>query len=208
MAAPTVESHVRYGALTPEVEELDPITPSSSSGFNPPVRILLELMDIDEPAPNFKYTQVEKNFLNENVRGIRDVYRLPRMVLATFEPLGWYGADRLHKYIEERLMPLLIPGWQNQVDGKREGRSMVDCTEEAEGHVADHKREDEGEGRIPSSWKGKGRLLKEESKEVIIEWLSEDENETDALQAFPPLDDGYRTVSESSESLESVECIH
>ena len=76
-----------------------------------------------------------------------------------------------------------------------------------EGHVADYKQEDldaviESGGRIPNLWKGKGRLLKEESQEAIIEWPSDDENEEEK-QSLPPievLDDDDDVATESSGS--------
>ena len=110
----------RSYTLLPDNES--PATPSSSSEFNPPVHLLLELMDLDDPSPTFKYVKFENELRKLGIRGILDVHRLPRMVLATFGNLKWYGANHLHKYIDERLMPLIKLG--GKVDGTQEEGSM------------------------------------------------------------------------------------
>ena len=61
-------------------------------------------MDIDNPLPTFKYVEFECELQKFGVRGILDMHYLPRMVLATFGELKWYGASHLQAYIEEQLM--------------------------------------------------------------------------------------------------------
>ena len=109
-------------SYTSSPDNESPASPSSSSDFNPPIRLLLELMDIDDPSPYFKYVDVEQDFRKLGIRGILDVYRLPRMVLATFGNLKWYGANHLHSYIEKRLMPLIKPG--EEVMESRRGEAL------------------------------------------------------------------------------------
>ena len=124
------------------------------------------------------------------------------MALVTFGP-GWYGANHLHMYIEGRLLPLIKWGEGKVGDGKQEGGSV-----EAEGHVVVFKLEDsdavvESDGHIPSLWKGKGRLLKEESNKAIIVWLSDDENNEEERLSLPPivvLDDDDDKTTESFRS--------
>ena len=61
----------------------------------------------------------------------------------------------------------------------------------------------ESDGHIPSLWKGKGRLLKEESNKAIIVWLSDDENnEEERLSLLPivVLDDNDDKTTESFRS--------
>lgn len=56
-------------------------------------------------------------------------------------------------------------------------------------------------GHIPSSWKGKGQLLKEESQEGIVMWPSDDENDEVEKQSLPPievLDDNDNDVAMES----------
>ena len=48
---------LRSYTLSPNNESL--AEPSSSSEFNPPVCLLLELMNIDDPSPTFKYVEFE-----------------------------------------------------------------------------------------------------------------------------------------------------
>ena len=79
----------------------DPDVPSSSLEFNPPICLLLELMDIDDPSPTFKYIDFENKLRKFNVRGILDVHRLPTMLLATFGDLKDYGARHLQAYVKE-----------------------------------------------------------------------------------------------------------
>lgn len=195
--------------------------PSSSSEFNPPIRLLLELMDINDPSSTFKYIEFEDELRKMGLRGKLDVYRTPRVLLVTFGDLKWYGANHLHKYIEERLMPLIIPG--EKADGTQErgstveeGGSMSAGTQNVEGNEAICKEEDldacsdiavEDDGHLTSSWKGKGKVMKEESREVIMVWPSDDDEEVEA--ALPPiavLDDAGNTL-ESSKSFASAEAV-
>ena len=193
-----------------------PAEGSSSSEFNPPICLLLELMDIDDPSPTFRYVDCEQDLRKLGVRGILDVYRIPRMLLATFGELNFYGADRLHTYIEERLMPLIKPGGKEggrQEEGSvvQEEGSVVVGTQDAEGSKAIYKREldacsdveVEDDSHFTSLRKGKGRMLKEESMEAIMVWPSDEEDEVEA--ALPPIAvlDDAGTTSESSESFAS-----
>ena len=199
-------------SYTSSPDNESPATPSSSSEFNPPVRLLLELMDLDDPSPTFKYVEFENELRKLGIRGILDVHRLPRMVLATFGNLKWYGANHLHKYIDERLMPLIKPG--GKVDGTQEGGSMSTGTRDVEGNEMICKEEGldtcsdiavEDDAHRASLWKGKGKLMKEASEEVIMVWPSDDENEVAAtLPPIAMLDDAGST-SESSESFASAE---
>ena len=200
-----------------------PAEPSSSSEFNLPVCLLLELMDIDDPSPTFKYVEFENELRKLGIRGILDVHRIPRMILATFGDLKWYGANHLHTYIKDRLMPLIKPG--GRVDGtqkggsmggitKQEERSVSAGTQDVEGNEEVCKQEDldacsdivvEGGSHTTGLWKGKGKLLKEESEEIIMVWPSDDEDESEAtLPPIAVLDNGGN-ISESSESFASAE---
>ena len=167
-------------------------------------------MDIDDPPLTFKYVEFERELQKFGVRGILDVHCLPRMVLVTFGELKWYEANHLQAYIEECLMPLIKPG--RKMDGTQEGgsRSVVADMQEVEGIC---KLDDlnacsdvavEDSSHTMGLWKGKGRLLKEESKEIIMVWLSDNEKEDEAT--LPPIEvlcDDAGTISESSESFES-----
>jgi hypothetical protein len=184
----------RSASSSPDIE--CPVAPSSPLHFNPPILVLLQLMDLDDPCPHFKYVEFEQEFRSFGVRGILDVHRLPRMVLATFGTLGWYGANHLHSYIEKRLMPLIKPGEERVVE-QEAGSGKV------EGYVAQEAVVKKEGGQIPSLWKGKGRLLKEESEEAIVVWPSDDENDKEEQQSLPPievLDDDDDTATESSGS--------
>jgi len=202
VASVEIEKNLAPRSCTSSPDIESPVVPSSPLEFNPLILLLLQLMDLNNPSKTFKYIEFEQEFRKFGIRGILDVYRLPRMVLATFGTLGWYGANHLHAYIEGRLMSLIKPGEGKVADYKQEGGSI-----EVEGHVADYKQEDldaviESGGRIPNLWKGKGRLLKEESQEAIIEWPSDDENEEEK-QSLPPievLDDDDDVATESSGS--------
>jgi hypothetical protein len=57
-------------------------------------------------------------------------------------------------------------------------------------------------GHIPSLWKGKGWLLKEESEEAIVVWPSDDENDKGEQQSLPPIEvlDDNDMAMESSRS--------
>ena len=72
--------------------------------------MLLELMDFCDPCEHFKYVDFEDEMRKFGIRGILDVHKLPRMVLAEFGSLRWYGANHLHDFIEDRLMSLIKPG--------------------------------------------------------------------------------------------------
>lgn len=148
-------------------------------------------MDIDDPCEHFKYVDFENEMRKFGIRGILDVHNLPRMVLAEFGSLGWYGANHLHAYIKERLLPLIKPGEKRVAGGSK-----------VEGYMASEESGAVKESdRIPSLWKGKGPLLKEESKEAIIEWPSDDEEELQERQSLPPievLDDDDDASTESS----------
>ena len=187
-------------------------TPSSSSSpdFNLPVCLLLELMDIDDPSPTFKYVEFEDDLRENGVEGILDVYRIPQMLLVTFGNLEFYGADHLHTYIEERLMPLIKPGKE---EGWHKGGSVVAGTRDVEKNGAICKQEPdacldvevEDDRHFTSLWKGKGWLLKEESVEAITVWPSDEEEEVEAV--LPPIAvlDDAGTTSDSSESFECTE---
>ena len=167
-------------------------------------------MDINDPLPTFKYVEFEHELRKFGVRGILDVHRLPRMVLATFSELKWYGANHLQAYIEEHLMPLIKP--RRKMDGTQEGGSgsVVADTQEVEGickldnldACLDVAVEDSS--HTTGLWKGKRRLLKEESKEIIMVWPSNDEKEDEAtLPLIEVLRDNAGTILESSKSFES-----
>ena len=130
-------------------------------------------------------------------------------------------ANHLLKYIDECLMPLIKPG--GKVDGTQErgstveeGGSMSTGTRDVEGNEIICKEEGldacsdiavEDDAHRASSWKGKGKgkLMKEESEEVITVWPSDDENEVAAtLPPIAVLDDTGST-SESSKSFASAE---
>ena len=194
-------------SCTSSPDNEDPAEASSSSEFNPPVRLLLELMDIDDPAPDFKYVECEQELRKLGIRGILDVYRIPRMVLATFGDLRWYGANHLHTYIEERLMPLIKPGGKES--GRQEEGSVVVGTQDVEDEVICKRELDASsdveveERSFTGLEKGKGRVLKEESMETIMVWPSDEEEEVEAtLPSIAVLNDTGAT-SESSESLAS-----
>ena len=73
-----------------------PTEPSLSSKFNLSVCLLLELMDIDDPSPTFKYVECENELQKLGIRGILDVHCIPRMILTTFSDLKWYRANHFH----------------------------------------------------------------------------------------------------------------
>ena len=87
-------------------------------------------------------------------------------------------------------------------------------TQDVEGNEEVCKQEDldacsdivvEGGSHTTGLWKGKGKLLKEESEEIIMVWPSDDEDESEAtLPPIAVLDDGGN-ISESSESFVSAE---
>ena len=110
VASVEIEKNLAPRSCTSSPDIESPVVPSSPLEFNPPILLLLQLMDLNDPSKTFKYIEFEQEFRKFGIRGILDVYRLPRMVLATFGTLGWYGANHLHAYIEGRLMSLIKPG--------------------------------------------------------------------------------------------------
>ena len=116
-------------------------------------------------------------------------------------------------------MLLIKPG--ERVDGTQEGgstkqgeRSMSAGMQDVKGNKEQCKQESlnacsdimvEDGGHMAGLWKEKGRLLKEKSKEIIMVWPSEDEDESEAtLPPIAVLDDGGN-ILESSESFASAE---
>ncbi|KAH8977576.1 hypothetical protein EDB86DRAFT_2837683 [Lactarius hatsudake] len=139
---------------------------------NPPVRLLLQLMDIDEPLPDLQYVSLEPELAEMQLHGICEVYDMPVELLATF---GWLDIDRatrLHTYIEENLLPLIQP---RQDRGAASGDSEKVSKLEVEG-------------------KGKGKMLvKEESRDVLVEWPEEEwdplgKDEIEDEDELPPIE--------------------
>ena len=184
----------------------DPAEVSSSSEFNLPVHLLLELMDIDDPAPNFKYVECEQELRKLSIRGILDVYCIPRMVLATFSDLRWYGANHLHTYIKEHLMLLIKP--RGKGSGRQEEGSMVIGTQDVEDEVifkqeldASSDVEVEEHNGFMGLKKGKGQVLKEKCMETIMVWPSDEEEEVKVVLLSIAMLNDTGTTSKSSESL-------
>ena len=185
----------------------DPAEASSFLEFNLPARLLLELMDINDPAPNFKYVECEQELRKLGIRGILDVYHISRKVLATFRDLRWYGAHHLHTYIEECLMPLIKPGGKES--GRQEEGSVVIGTQDVEDEVICKWELDASldveveEHSFTGLKKGKGQVLKEESMETIMVWPSDKEEEVEAASPSIAMLNDTGATSESSESLAS-----
>ncbi|KAI9431294.1 hypothetical protein BJY52DRAFT_1232177 [Lactarius psammicola] len=105
-------------------------TPLATNHLNPPVRMLLELMDLHDLALDFKYIDLESELVEFSMKGVMDVYKMPQVLLASFGCLG----DR----------------------------------------------------------KSKGRLLKEESRDVIIVWSSDEDEDEEGEQGTQGMDDKNR----------------
>ncbi|KAI9455140.1 hypothetical protein BJY52DRAFT_1188504 [Lactarius psammicola] len=149
-------------------------TPPATNHLNPPVRMLLELMDLHDLALDFKYIDLESELVEFGMKGVMDVYKMPQVLLASFGCLGKEGARSLHAYVRKWLLPLIQPeGEGRAVGGKRED-AMVKVTEV--GHVTGDK-------------KSKGRLLKEESRDVIIVWSSDEDEDEEGEQGTQGMDD-------------------
>jgi hypothetical protein len=154
-------------------------TPNGPKKSNPHVRLLLELMDIDDPAPVLKYVSVERALVAKGITGILEVYATPKESLARIACLGMDGASRLHAYIRDKLFPFI----QLAQDGDRVSGEKVGKVDE----VVEAELEAEGK------WKGKGKLVKEESKDILIEWPEEEQGpsgkeEIEEKDELPPIE--------------------
>ncbi|KAI9454053.1 hypothetical protein BJY52DRAFT_1189175 [Lactarius psammicola] len=113
------------------------------------VCLLLELMDRDDPDPDLQYGDLEGELGEAGISGVVDLYRLPEGLLATFGKLGLERARRLHACVEERLMPLMLPGRRDVEKGGVAG----------------------GSGRRAEATTKKS-VMKRQSREVIVVWSS------------------------------------
>ena len=75
--------------------------PETSKSYNIPVRLLLQLMDLDDLAPDLKYVDIEKDLVEMGLVGIVEVDEMPTELLATIGCLGKDGASQLQRYVRE-----------------------------------------------------------------------------------------------------------
>jgi hypothetical protein len=164
------------------VVQVEDPTALPADPFNPPVRLLLELMDLDQPVKDMKYVDIESELVDEGIGGIWDLYNLPLELLANFGNLRQKGAHRLQEYVRQRLIPLIKPtgvagecvsGVKQEGVADESGSRQVDMAVES--------------GRAPGAWKGKGRLMKEESKDVIVVWSDDESVKDEIKEESPPI---------------------
>ncbi|KAI9452633.1 hypothetical protein BJY52DRAFT_1226005 [Lactarius psammicola] len=149
-------------------------TPPATNHLNPPVRMLLELMDLHDPALDFKYVDLESELVEFGMKGVMDVYKMPQVLLASFGCLGKEGTRSLHAYVRKWLLPLIQPEGEGRVVGGKREDAAVKVTEV---------------GHVTGDRKGKGRLLKEESRDVIIVWSSDEDKDEEGEQGTQGMDD-------------------
>jgi hypothetical protein len=150
---------------------------------NLPVRLLLELMDLDDLTIDLKYVDVEEQLKDNGMTGILEVYETPMELLVKIGCLGSDGASCLHKYIKERLLPV-IQG-EGMVSGEKEGAASG----EEEGTESGEK-EGVASGKQIEVAGGK-RLVKKESKEEVIVWPSDERDplgEDKIEEELPPIE--------------------
>ena len=58
-------------------------------------------MDLDDPAPDLKYVDIEEDLVEMGLVGIVEEDEMPTELLVTIGCLGMDGASRLHKYVRE-----------------------------------------------------------------------------------------------------------
>ena len=174
--------------------------PETSKSYNIPVRLLLQLMDLDDLAPDLKYVDIEEDLVEMGLVGIVEVDEMPLELLATIGCLGKDGASRLQKYAREQLLPLTKNGG-GVMDKKEEGglargekNGLARGGKEGDASGSE-KNVDKVCGLAGGGkWEARGKqLVKEESKDVVVEWpsderdpLGEDEIEDD--DELPPIE--------------------
>lgn len=169
--------------------DLTPRTPyrRTPRQSNPNIRVLLQLMDIDEPETDWKYVSAEPDLVAKGLTGIREVYTTPPESLALVGDLGIDRAYALHAYIRYNVWPVVEPMKEgHEISVKCEGGGLEggDC----------------GVAACGTEGKGKGRLVKEESRDVLVEWpgqdqMGEDEIEEAEGMELPPIE----TLSDNDE---------
>jgi hypothetical protein len=140
-------------------------------------------MDLDDPTIDLKYVDVEEQLKDNGMTGILEVYETPMELLAKIGCLGSDGASCLYKYIKERLLPV-IQG-EGMVSGEKEGAASG----EEEGTESGEK-EGVASGKQIEVAGGK-RLVKEESKEEVIVWPSDERDplgEDEIEEELPPIE--------------------
>ncbi|KAH9026437.1 hypothetical protein EDB85DRAFT_2149151 [Lactarius pseudohatsudake] len=152
--AMTAEQQVVHQAF----KELD-IT-LKSDHINPPVRMLLELMDIHDPSPTFSYVDKESDLADFGMKTVMQVYGMHQVLLATVGSLGKEGARGLHAYVDKWLLLVIRPKGKGSAVGGRQEDVVAVEVEEVQGDRKD-------KGRIL------GRLLEEEHCKAIL--VSSDE---------------------------------
>ncbi|KAH9166184.1 hypothetical protein EDB89DRAFT_1910890 [Lactarius sanguifluus] len=143
--------------------------------IDPPVCMLLELMDIHDPSPTFSYVDKESDLADFGMKTVMQVYGMHQVLLATVGGLGKEGAGSLHAYVDKWLLPVIQPKGKGSTVGGRQEDVVAVEVEEVWG---DRK----GKGRIL------GRLLEEERHEAIL--VSSDEEGEQKRQEQAKDEDG------------------
>ncbi|KAH9161479.1 hypothetical protein EDB89DRAFT_1913865 [Lactarius sanguifluus] len=143
--------------------------------IDPPVCMLLELMDIHDPSPTFSYVDKESDLADFGMKTVMQVYGMHQVLLATVGGLGKEGAGSLHAYVDKWLLPVIRPKGKGSTVGGRQEDVVAVEVEEVWG---DRK----GKGRIL------GRLLEEERHEAIL--VSSDEEGEQKRQEQAKDEDG------------------
>jgi hypothetical protein len=120
-------------------------------------------MDCEEPNNDLRYIDALSDLQDMGVNDSLDVNTLGVIFLATIGSLGRDRAHRLYKYNHDKV---IVPLGLMKTNGPGTHTSEPSVQEVVAATRA--VKEEAGEGIVE---KGKGRLIKEESFEVILEWL-------------------------------------
>ena len=156
--------------------------PETPKSYNIPVCLLLQLMDLDDLAPDLKYVDIKEDLVEMGLIRIVEVDEMPMELLATIGCLGMDGASWLQTYVREQLLPLTKNGGV-MIDKKEEEGGLAHGEKKGlargrkEGDASSsEKKGDKGCGLASGrKWEVRGkRLVKEESKDVVVEWPSDE----------------------------------
>ncbi|KAH9025883.1 hypothetical protein EDB85DRAFT_2149506 [Lactarius pseudohatsudake] len=192
----TPEVHVAVNIAAPCPMSMPNTAPPTAPAdhINPPVCMLLELMDIHDPSPTFSYVDTELDLAEFSMKTVMQVYGMHQVLLATIGGLGKEGAHSLHAYVDKWLLPVIRPKGKGSAVGGRQEDVVAVEVEEVQG---DRK----GKGRIL------GRLLEEERREAILVSSDEEGEQKRQGQAkdedVPPIE--VLKNEEDDETTESIE---
>jgi hypothetical protein len=166
-------------------------------------------MDLEEPTNRLNYVDILSEFQDLGIEDVVHLNSLNVAHLATFGTLGMDGARCLHKYAQDKLLaPLGL-----LETGLGEGPSAQEVASGGGGLGAAPAQATVEATHWQDIIEDEGRLIKEESYEVILEWLDgvqgcelenikeeeEEEEEVDELESVDESGDSDMATSQSQE---------